>query len=588
MRETEKKRDSFIGPALRAVAVCALVFVWLWAEQVSDTLLFTRYAAAAVGIAAACLNFFFAIKTRRERGGKRRAADRRAAALTGVFSVLFGLAVPLADYRNYAPLTAGTAGRAVLCLLCGSVMAWEVLTAFQTVIRQKKERRHRARGGWVFAAAFLILAAVYLIHLYGAAYPGYLTRDSVIQVEQVLTGSYSNHHPYWHTMLIRLCISIGTALFHDINRAVALYSLMQALGLAAAFAYLIMTLYESGMPLVVPVLALAGYAALPYHIYYSVTMWKDIPFALCGTVLITALYRLVAEMGSRRLSLFLIGAAGIGFGVFRSNGWLALLITGIAVAAVLKKRGWKLAAVIAVSLLVAFVLKHPVLKWLDVPQPALTESLSIPVQQIARVICDGELTDEEREELDHYMAVDGVPNNYKPWISDPMKNNLKKFGLPYLEEHKGDFIRLWAKIGLHNPKLYVEAWVDQTKGYWTLGYDYWIWLTSIDENSSGVAPGSDVPLKERFIKYGESFHDSDMCQPLRSIGLCIWLIAAAFIAGCAARRRETLLAVPIAAVVLTLLIATPVYCEFRYIYLAFAAFPLIMAAILFPTDCPAS
>ena len=38
-----------------------------------------------------------------------------------------------------------------------------------------------------------------------------------------------------------------------------------------------------------------------------------------------------------------------------------------------------------------------------------------------------------------------------------------------------DFVHLYVEIGLKHPLKYLEAWVDQTKGYWNAGYEYWVW-----------------------------------------------------------------------------------------------------------------
>ena len=84
----------------------------------------------------------------------------------------------------------------------------------------------RRSGGCrkTFILSALCIAVVDCAVLFLADYPGILTEDSISQIEQLLSGVYSNHHPYYHTQLIRLCISAGLRLFGTMNAAVAVYS----------------------------------------------------------------------------------------------------------------------------------------------------------------------------------------------------------------------------------------------------------------------------------------------------------------------------------------------------------------------------
>ena len=49
-------------------------------------------------------------------------------------------------------------------------------------------------------------------------------------------------------------------------------------------------------------------------------------------------------------------------------------------------------------------------------------------------------------------------------------------------------------------------------------------------------------------------------------------------------RRAALLTVPVLAVVLTLLVATPVASEFRYAYAVFTCLPMTAAAVFYQDD----
>ncbi len=53
-----------------------------------------------------------------------------------------------------------------------------------------------------FVVPFALIASVYLTIYFCCYYPGLLSLDSIDQVSQVFSGVYSNHQPFYHTVLI--------------------------------------------------------------------------------------------------------------------------------------------------------------------------------------------------------------------------------------------------------------------------------------------------------------------------------------------------------------------------------------------------
>ena len=135
------------------------------------------------------------------------------------------------------------------------------------------------------------------------------------------------------------------------------------------------------------------------------------------------------------------------------------------------------------------------------------------------------------------------------------------------------------------PGEYVKAWVDQTKGYWNGGYDY-PYVAFIYRGISGEYGISQVinsPIVARLFRgyfgiFGPVF------GTVLSIGIYVWLVLIIFAYLINRRNVNALLCVPIIAIVLTLLVATPVAYEFRYIYAIFTSIPLLLyVAREFPT-----
>lgn len=398
---------------------------------------------------------------------------------------------------------------------------------------------------------------------------------------QVTGGEYNNHHPFWHTMLIKGCVSIGLTIFHDINAAVALYSVFQIILLSLCFTYALTTLYVMGVPTITAALSAVFCAFMPYNIIYSFTMWKDVLFGGVALVFIVAVYRVIYNIGDPKFNIVSLVYGGIGMCLLRSNGLFAFVLTVFAFVLFFKKKYIRIIGLLIGIVVISFIMNHHVLKVLNVSQPAVTESLSIPLQQIAKVITDGkEITLQQKDLLGKVMDLSEVPSTYNYWLADPMKGLVWRFGkLDYLVQHKFDYFKVWLEIGIRYPTEYIEAWVDQTRGFWHGGYDRFICdMWGIRENALGLKPTVNLKsVAEIRDSYLHLFSSNETFRPFWSIGFNFWILMLFFICNIINRRKnEAFLAVPAIAVTLSLMIATPLYYEFRYAYATFTCLPFIV------------
>ncbi|MCM1136001.1 MAG: DUF6020 family protein, partial [Clostridium sp.] len=127
-------------------------------------------------------------------------------------------------------------------------------------------------------------------------YPGIMTPDSVNQFEQVLhLIPYSNHHPWMHTLLIGFFYNIGLKLTGSMLVALSLYTFFQMCLLAGSVCYFINTIKSFRVKPSVCFCTTLFYALVPYHAVFSVTIWKDIPFAAAVMMFGCSLLRLLFE-----------------------------------------------------------------------------------------------------------------------------------------------------------------------------------------------------------------------------------------------------------------------------------------------------
>lgn len=578
-----KKR---IGWTAAFVCVCYWCLFTAW----SDSYMVPYLLTALLGVWA---------WTKRDRSASLERRERIGAS---VCAVVLSCAVALANYSLFF----GSAGssfqklhaclKLVLVLAGGFLLFREIFLAVGVYVgRQTKTvSTMRAPGGggdkWILFGGWAVLLVIYGVVFYTSMYPGNTSTDSSWQIEQIMTGVYSNHHPYYHTQLIRLCMMIGMKLSGgDMNCGVACYSLFSMTLLSLCFAYVAYTAYQITRNKGLVFVTLAWYALMPFHIAYSVSMWKDVPFGAAVTFFVVAIYRYLAFGAEKKLWDAVVAAvAAVGICLLRSNGWMVFAATVVLFGILFGKKHWKLLLIFIAILGGTYILKHPVLEKLNVVQPDTIEALSIPAQQIARVIAGGkELTQEQQALLEQVIDVSKVPEYFTPGISDPIKDLVRASGnQSYIVEHKGEFLKLYVQLGLKYPYSYLFGWIDQTKGYWNGGYNYWRWYLDTQGNNFGIVrqPGSET-VKHLVEEYFWFFEISPLLQAFLSIGLHSWLALAGAYGAWVKRDRRALLvaAVPIL-VVLSLLAATPVYAEFRYAYSLFCSMPFLLTVCLTPRE----
>ncbi len=552
-----------------------------------------------------CFFFFCHIDTRLSISGfdSGRRTRLTAAAISLVFSALY-MAV---DYPFYVQdLSSPLFRTGIVCAIfigfC--VLFYHLLlllfsyTGDQTkleklLLENEKEIsgkiriQYRAHAGLF---AFLICLLGWLPYfLY--QYPGIMTPDSINQLEQVLhLIPYSNHHPWFHTLTIGFFYNLGYALTGNMVVAMSFYTLFQMCVLAFAVAYLINTLRSYRFRPLVCLAITLFYALVPYHGVFSVTVWKDIPFAAGVMVFSCAMLRIMTRMTPGNLCAFIL--SGLVLCCFRSNGWYAFCLCFPFLLFSFRKKAKTFFPVLLSILGIAIIMKYPVMNAFHVTQPDLIESLAIPTQQIAAVLCkDRPLTDEQLDLIEQVVDLTYIKELYNPYYADNIKELVRTGNQAYLAAHKKEFLQLWLELLITYPGDFLTAYIHQTYGYW---YPDSFYLVAEAEGVSATSLGvSHTPLirgpivikaKEIAIKLGGML---PVYGTLWSMGVICWIFI--FCIGNAFVRNEKwklILYLPSAALLLTVLIATPVATEFRYVYFLVFGLPFYLSCALIQKTTP--
>ncbi len=499
---------------------------------------------------------------------------------------LFSGAVVLANYDLFSPFSALENMFHLVCTLFGGVWVGGaiLLWMYQKLPASGKTdgRRHSIR---VFFLSFCSIAAIQLGYLLFVRYPGVLTTDSETTISQLMGQQpYDNTMPFWHTVTVKVFVDLGIALLGDINAGVAMFHGAQILFLSACFGFALMTLYQRGVPGLVLMGMYGLYALLPYNIAYSVTLWKDIPFAGAVLPFTPALYRGFAGLGRKRVTGIILVLGGLGMCLWRTNGWYAFAVTLAVLTLLLGKKQKKLLLILLAVLLFTWVLLNPVLDVLGVKEGNLVEAFAVPFQQIARVVANQRpMTQEQQVLLGQIFDLEKMARLYDPLTVDPVKFETFRYDqVDYIRQHLGQYLKVYIQLGLQYPGDYLKAWVEETKGYWNAGYRFWIYTSGVAGDSFGITAaygeGLFASLYAAWFRY---FEKLDIFQPLVSIGLHVWGLIACVLVNFLKKRQEAFLGIPVLVLVIGLWLGTPVYAEFRYAYPLFLTMPLIGCATAF-------
>ena len=226
---------------------------------------------------------------------------------------------------------------------------------------------------------------------------------------------------------------------------------------------------------------------------------------------------------------------------------------------------------------VYFFVKGPIFNYYSISKSGSAEYIGIPLQQIGRMAYKQvDFTDEELVLLNKVMSVESIAKSYNPKTSDDIKFN-SDYNANEFDKNKLKYFKLWLQLVIKHPSIAVEAYATSTLGYWYPGVEYWSVLNYVSDNEFNIY--SDPKCNDFVSKIIKEFEKKTI--PILniewSIGLCFWTILVFSIITFRKRGKQYLYPyIPIIGIWITMMVASPVYSEFRYVYGAFTCLPLLL------------
>ena len=299
---------------------------------------------------------------------------------------------------------------------------------------------------------------------YIAFLPGIFAYDIPTQLRGISQGTLTADHPLLHTIIAWSCMVLGKAVSSYTLGAV-FYSLLQTLALSASFAACVAYLRWRGASLVLQAVSLAWFAFTPFHPLFAVNATKDVLFAACtvGYLLITAELLSQPEKYLKSVPFWLCYILSLIVMALMRNTGIYVFLAFIPILVALLPGRRLLALVLGIVCAVSFFTTQTVLSGvLDVKEGRFTETLSVPLQQVARCAYDGVLNEDELAEVERFIPKE-VWEKYSSRLADPVKNEIDRENLK--DDFEG-FMRLWIKLAFRHPGSYLDAFLGLNIGFW--------------------------------------------------------------------------------------------------------------------------
>ena len=437
-----------------------------------------------------------------------------------------------------------------------------------------------------------ILAALGLVVLL-AEFPGFFVYDAQEELNEVLTRTFTTHHPLLHVLLLGGTI----ALFHKItgswNLGIFAYIFLQMLVITCVLAYVITYMQKRGMGKKSCILWTVYYGVFPTIVMYTLCSSKDGLFSAMLLLMTALLIQLLENpetflKDKSKCAAFI--AAAVLMPCFRHNGFYAYLVFIPFFLIYFRKKLSKVLVAITVTPVILYLLISTVLSAaLTTATPHHQEMLTVPIMQMARVYTydKDSMTKEDITTLESYVPEENLVK-YTPRVSDLVKVG---FNNELYEQNMADFWKLYFKLFKAHPMTYVNAWLLTSYGYWyppaniNVYKGTTVYTFTYDESSyfgyEVELPGerhSFIPLIDKFYRYISigSFHtDHKVPALLFSPGLLIIIYLYVLAYRLYKRDYKNILPfLPILLVWLTVILG-PTYLV-RYVAILWFALPLLL------------
>ena len=429
----------------------------------------------------------------------------------------------------------------------------------------------------VFLISFLIIL-IGSIPYFLAYFPANMTSDTIDEFGIFINGfqRMTNHHPVLHYAFMAIPYFLGIQLFHNANMATSLVTFTQMIIMALLFAYTVLVLYKRKTPTYLCAIVTLIYAFVPTAVYNTI-LWKDVIFSglfLLLTIKTTDLIETKTINLKSGLSFVLISLLTL---LFRNNAIYIYLILFIASFFFLKKNMKMVLKLFVPTIAIYYIIVGPLFNMLNVEKPTSKEYIAIPLQQIGRMVYkDVSFTKEEQELINQLMPIEVMREVYNAQTVDAIKFH-PQYNKNAFEKDEFTYLKLYLNLVMKHPAIAVEAYLTSTLGYYYPTVKEPMATLIVDQNEYGIERDSKLPPIIVDVLTKLQSPNVPVLGMFYSSGFVFWvLLVLAYINIKRNGSKMLYPFIPVLGLWLTIMIAAPVYAEFRYIYGIVVSLPIFL------------
>lgn len=436
------------------------------------------------------------------------------------------------------------------------------------------------------------MLAVPTVHYVGAVlfcpFVGLLSAyyDSVAIIKS--GAGMARQHPWFYCMIIEAITNIAVK-FGGYETAFVAESMLQIIIAASISTHCLLWLRHKGINPYLLSLLFVIYAFCPIINLYMITLFKDVPISYLYMEWLILLYDCYESHGvklTQKSTCVRIGILLL-FSLLRNNGVYVstFILFGLFVLCY-KQRKSLIRFVIILFLVI--IISNAYEKANNITH-LVKETVGIPLQQIAAVVCDGGvITEKQSEFINQVLPLDFIREHYDPYTSDPLKWGGSPIDNKFLNTHKAEFLKVWIELCFANVRTYVDAYARATYGFWSTGdtgkgrYST-IYVEALDdffvENDIHIKNVLPQALQERLEALT---WESAGC--FWGEGHLFWFFMFILILLILQRGISVaIVGLPCLGGWLTIMLSTPVAYSWRYIYYIPLSIPILIGILFLPS-----
>ena len=438
--------------------------------------------------------------------------------------------------------------------------------------------------GGVYSVGAIILVA-YLPYVL-TLLPGNMGKDTFESIDMCLGRiPWTNHHPIFFTMLIDAVIKL-TAPLGSLALSMSIFTILHMLVVIATESLVVMRCMDKDVRW--GIVTLMFFALHPVCPMFALYLSKDVLFSCALVMLVMSLSDIDGGNSAKafvRLSLFALLTM-----LLRNNGLLIVAVLAV-VLPLAYRNNWKkaiMATLIPIAIFIGFrTVSYSVL---DIERESFAESASIPLQQVGYVLANSDtsmIALEDLEFLDRIMPISRVKEVYDLGYTDEYKFDAY-FDDGFFNDHSKEFMGVWLRMLPNYFPEYVMSYLGQTLGYWHYGESNTLCTQGVWEDNNVSIERMDVidrTLGFSLYTLIEKLMLGVRKAPLLNIltSMAMQFMAILLLGGIYIRNRNygrLVVILPLLVLWVSIMIATPAFCLFRYTYPMFMLWPVTAMEIM--------